>query len=384
MVSEYSISGTGPTGYAIAHEIAHSLGSLHDGDNENGCSNAGNVMSPSIQQDPLFNKFSSCSKVYITNTLGLQLFFGGCLFNPSGSPQIDPNTLCGNGIVDFGAGEECDASGDSACCDIHCKLKVGATCDDSNGACCHNCTLLTNQQTCRNQTDPFLMACDSTPVSFCDGISPYCPIDHNSPDGLICTVNSDQGFCSNGYCFTKAKVCDAYIDAFYNSRCDPNNDCIIKCDTANGNCGNSNFAMSDGSKCGAALDGVCSNMQCILPPSTLISPVPIGSQVLSTLVRKSSALPNNMHFTNPISPSVIVTTFLPTQITGQTSNTVAPLSATGAVLIVIAVIICLVLAAFGIFQFYTKKAFVDNIELQAVTSDNELQVLLARTLKEDD
>jgi Disintegrin len=70
---------------------------------------------------------------------------GSCLQSPD-ALQLVGTGICGNGVKEAGAGEECDCGpADSAacqndiCCDgATCKLKPGMKCDPLNDLCCTN------------------------------------------------------------------------------------------------------------------------------------------------------------------------------------------------------------------------------------------------------
>eukprot|EP00835_Amoeboradix_gromovi_P004441 NODE_346_length_10492_cov_0.275955.p4 type:complete len:392 gc:universal NODE_346_length_10492_cov_0.275955:4855-6030(+) len=256
-ISEYYTDKTPAVlGFALAHEIGHSMSALHDGQN-NDCPSTGYVMAAYISNPPP-HTFSSCSIAYINNMLIYQAnnLWPSCVFQNS-AKAINVTSLCGNGIVDFGNGEECDAAGDSPCCTTGCKLKQNAMCDDLNGSCCSNCQLLNSSSACRDKTNnPLIDSCDATPKTYCDGKSPYCPFNQYLPTWSVCDTNTDQGqgFCYEGYCFTRQASCINY--GYTYGKCDKNNSCMVVCDNGSG-CVDINLGMSPGTTCGAKLDGTC-------------------------------------------------------------------------------------------------------------------------------
>ena len=87
---------------------------------------------------------------------------------------INVTSLCGNGVVDGGAGETCDE---------------GAANGQSDSCCTAICTLRTGGQECR----PSVGICD--PAETCDGVTPTCPADSFEPPTVICRAASSGELC---------------------------------------------------------------------------------------------------------------------------------------------------------------------------------------------
>lgn len=235
-------------GLVLAHEIAHNLDAIHDGP-DNGCPPYGHVMqatSCAFCQD-LADSWSSCSIAAI-----------GAFLNSDASQCLDNiPSLCGNGILD--PGEACDSGmpNGSACCTPICQLKSGATCEDRNGSCCQNCTLLNAGTPCLSQQQEQgtllsrqKLICQHPAT--CDGIHAACPI-LPLPQGSPCTLYpSDdvllhtgqyptvslsparrpdepiQGVCLDGQCRTRERVCQQ-LGLSYSPKCDPLQSCSVIC-----------------------------------------------------------------------------------------------------------------------------------------------------------
>ncbi len=83
-------------------------------------------------------------------------------------------SLCGNGVVDGGAGETCDE---------------GANNGLSSSCCTNICQLRTSGDVCRQSAG----ACDS--LEACDGVSPTCPVDIFEPPTVVCRAGSTGELC---------------------------------------------------------------------------------------------------------------------------------------------------------------------------------------------
>ncbi|HEV7731323.1 MAG TPA: hypothetical protein VGR62_04135, partial [Candidatus Binatia bacterium] len=106
--------------------------------------------------------------------------------------------LCGNGVIDAGAGEQCDtAIGGSACCTNNCRFASAATTCRGVAGVCDVAELCTGgAATC--PADGFASAatpcragtgfCD--PTENCTGAGVNCPADVVTPGGTICNAGS--------------------------------------------------------------------------------------------------------------------------------------------------------------------------------------------------
>ena len=270
-VSEFNTNGQiSSTGYAYAHELAHSLNSGHDGVGLNSyCPPGVDIMSPYILQS-LPSTFSVCSinaMSYYVNAIQ-QGSYRRCLFIENGYSLSSNNvTICGNGIVDVN--EECDGMGETSCCNSNCTLKVNAKCDDLNGNCCQSCQFKSNTTICRSSSlNPNINAC--TPVKhqvdYCSGYDLHCPIRQFYLDNELCSINTLNGFCNNGYCFTPQDVCEAFQLTL--ESCTSNTSCSIYCDDG-GVCVDTQYKLPQNAKCGLGLNGTCNALNtCIYPSST--------------------------------------------------------------------------------------------------------------------
>ncbi|XP_050418155.1 ADAM 17-like protease [Patella vulgata] len=179
-----------------AHEIGHNWGSEHDSD-------TGNCAPSSIFGDGKYLmypfsvtgydsnnfKFSDCSKVSVQKVLAAKL--DSCFKEPT------PVTLCGNGKIDAGTDEECDAGflgkyGQDKCCNSFCKLTATSECSPVNHECCLNCQRAPVGTVCRNDT---FSSCKT--ISYCPGNSLDCPASLNADDDTSCI---DSGVCRGGAC----------------------------------------------------------------------------------------------------------------------------------------------------------------------------------------
>lgn len=135
--------------------------------------------------------------------------------NSVGSPPSAYNTsaLCGNGVVDEFAGEECDGG---TCCDATCKLHPSAQCGDAS-ECCQSCRPVLAGAQCRGEASQTSGVCDGTGKcieSIC-GLSestPFCGVD-------ISDVNGTRG-CTQ-LCSSSSSSCSALSDRTHPSTKEP-------------------------------------------------------------------------------------------------------------------------------------------------------------------
>ncbi|OUS49641.1 hypothetical protein BE221DRAFT_143585 [Ostreococcus tauri] len=197
-------------GNTIAHEFAHVLGIMHDGDAGAGTSScSGNFIMSSAQSDA--ESLSPCSvEQYNSGTFR----WGGLVYTVDKSClTTTTETFCGNGIRE--KGEQCDCYGndcaivDPACHGSNCTLVSGAVCSVLHDKCCNiNGTAAAASGTvCRAATDAsFNIPCDVEEV--CDGSSFACPADSAAPNGKKCEdAQGDVGACFDGVCENRDKGC---------------------------------------------------------------------------------------------------------------------------------------------------------------------------------
>ncbi len=213
------------TALVLAHEIAHNLDAGHDGKG-NECSPFGNVMQATSCSmcNQVAESWSKCSIDAIGQFLKSEESL--CLDN-------SPN-LCGNGILD--QGEECDSGrpNGSSCCTETCRLRDGAQCDDVNGSCCFNCTLVGAGTPCNQQSGLNFLKTTCQLASFCDGKSVGCPINRKS-NGSICHVTREgrssveiNGVCLDGICRSRELLCEQ-LGLEYSKQCDIYQGCSVVC-----------------------------------------------------------------------------------------------------------------------------------------------------------
>jgi hypothetical protein len=217
-------------------------------------------------------EFSPCSKDEICKNL--RMYGGTCLKSPE-HVQIISGGVCGNGIKE--EGEECDCGSpeecaNDPCCMQGCKLRVGATCSDSNDKCCRSCQIVKKEERliCRAAISP----CDLDEI--CNGEGPSCPPDSFKPDGTICDSSSTKPKhlkkCASGICTNRHMQCqevgrnhlvesecihdfDSTDEAVYN-----HSKCRMHCQQTNGRCIILTNHYIDGTECGN--QGKCHQGQC--------------------------------------------------------------------------------------------------------------------------
>ncbi|RPA74587.1 Disintegrin-domain-containing protein [Ascobolus immersus RN42] len=129
---------------------------------------------------------------------------------PTAAPKSTTPGVCGDGIIDFEAGEECDC-GDrndckysrTSCCDYRtCKLVKEAVCDSSDPlqTCCDRCQYRPVNALCRASKSPI---CDPIEEK-CTGTSGTCPEDQTTPNETPC---GDGLTCASGLCTSRDDFC---------------------------------------------------------------------------------------------------------------------------------------------------------------------------------
>jgi hypothetical protein len=110
---------------------------------------------------------------------------------------VTVTSLCGNGVVDTAAGEQCDqgdANGSpTSCCASTCQFRsAGATCGPDTGLPCDLPDFCTGTSgACPNLVKDSRYKCrlhehECDSEVFCDGSSPFCPADAKQPKGQQC------------------------------------------------------------------------------------------------------------------------------------------------------------------------------------------------------
>ncbi|ADM11638.1 zinc metallopeptidase [Encephalitozoon intestinalis ATCC 50506] len=183
-------------GKVLAHEIAHGLGAEHDLDK--GC-----LMRE--EEGPLEKEESA-----VLSNRNIKQIERFILKNKIQFDEID---TCGNGVVE--GEKECDSGlpNGSLCCTRQCKLRSGAQCDDRNGRCCKDCSLLPKNTMCKERSSNIhKMNCEEG--SYCDGESPICRIKY-AQDG---SRPVPEGFCKKGVLQTEALMCER-VGKFPSTKC---------------------------------------------------------------------------------------------------------------------------------------------------------------------
>nr|XP_045626377.1 disintegrin and metalloproteinase domain-containing protein 9-like isoform X2 [Procambarus clarkii] len=199
----------GLVGHILAHEMGHNLGMYHD---EEGVARLGHtcdfptptcIMHGAVSElyDPTL-PWSSCSREYIDKRLETTAL--DCLKNLP-TDVYSAGSSCGDGVVDVGAGEQCDCGPpefcDNPCCVAsQCKLAANASC--ASGSCCDTqvCQPKKVGSVCREA----IADCDLT--EYCSGHSEYCPTDVVKADGAPC--RGGKGHCYQGECGSHEGRCE--------------------------------------------------------------------------------------------------------------------------------------------------------------------------------
>ncbi|KAI5791716.1 Metallo-peptidase family M12-domain-containing protein [Peziza echinospora] len=276
-VSSTNVVAKSPTEWkVIAHEIGHTMGAVHDCDDEGcgagldatsmccplssrTCDAGGNfLMNPST--DDKIERFSACTIGNICGAFLTRSVSKLCLTNNRDVTIITENR-CGNGIVE--QGEECDCGGvegcaGNKCCNPStCEFINNAVCDDANDDCCTSCQYSPSTRVCRASTGE----CD--PEERCTGIAPICPKDDVRPDGTGCSGGLK---CASGQCTSRDQQCQTIMGAEYGnndtSSCNQRS-CQVECaspDLGRGRCYAMQQNFLDGTPCEG--DGKCRSGQC--------------------------------------------------------------------------------------------------------------------------
>ncbi|MEN9577584.1 MAG: hypothetical protein RJA70_593, partial [Pseudomonadota bacterium] len=251
----------------VAHEIGHTLGMGHDGQ-DNDCAPRGFIMaavSCSNCNDKI-TLFSECSlgdyKNYLSSGPYRQL--GLCLDD---LPVLSAVSACGDGVVS--AGEQCDCgeadcAGLDPCCDGEsCQLVANAECSNFSDVCCLDCRVAAAEEmlVCRGARSE----CDAAEV--CGGHSKACPPDTFDDAGQRCKDTAgNEGACYLGLCQTLGGNCAAVSELLGTELLAPSEQCPwscgeVACESNEFGCVQvTDLKSSDGTPCGAGkqcLRGEC-------------------------------------------------------------------------------------------------------------------------------
>eukprot|EP01094_Clydonella_sp_ATCC50884_P003065 TRINITY_DN12357_c0_g1_i1.p1 TRINITY_DN12357_c0_g1~~TRINITY_DN12357_c0_g1_i1.p1 ORF type:complete len:833 (+),score=74.92 TRINITY_DN12357_c0_g1_i1:111-2609(+) len=209
----------------FAHELGHQLGFPHPFDalspiTGSDCTTPWAVMgygtfNTSVAKLAPNSTFSECTQEWWELVQG-QLEYN-CLENDARDnsailfPESDVSVLCGDGIVDYEYGEECDVphwleiDPLQPHCASTCKLIRGFECADANGECCKDGRLLPAGTPCGPQSG--VDFCDQRDT--CNGVHSFCP-DMVKEPGTVCTdAGGDSNTCWEGQCLPNLDMlCD--------------------------------------------------------------------------------------------------------------------------------------------------------------------------------
>ncbi|KAG0638903.1 Metallo-peptidase family M12-domain-containing protein [Tuber brumale] len=260
----------------IAHEIAHTMGAVHDctsstcqGNTASAsmccplsssvCDAAGGYMMNPTTTDTI-SGFSPCTVGNICSAFKRKSVDMSCLTSNRDVSVITQNE-CGNGIVE--PGEDCDcggteACGTNSCCEpTTCKFKASAVCDDANEDCCTGCQFASKDKVCRSSNGP----CD--PEERCTGRNATCPSDVVSGNGDSC---GDGLQCASGQCTSRDLQCKTVMGQYRSNSTHScyDTDCQLTCASPEfgpGTCFRMQQNFLDGTPCngdGRCKAGVCS------------------------------------------------------------------------------------------------------------------------------
>lgn len=189
----------GPVASALAHQLGHNLGLLHDTEL---CDCQGNqcIMSAFSGGRGIATKWSDCSKQQFSDAFHQGMDY--CLLDKP--PAASGDAVCGNGVAEEGEDCDCGLPEDCSnhCCNASsCTVMGNATC--AAGGCCDllTCQLQLATTECRMSKSD----CDLS--EYCDGVNPFCPTDVYSVDGSQCSINAVKSFCYHGKCKSHDSQC---------------------------------------------------------------------------------------------------------------------------------------------------------------------------------